>query len=141
MLKRSVFAVALVAGLCCAVCADTFLATLTKVEGNKVTFTKATYHRGKAGAAKYTFGEPVTAELAKDAAITRGHFLPADGPTATQGRLTVNPVPLKGALSQKVFKNINAGKTMRPGLITIADQGADKGKITAINFWSSGSPK
>jgi hypothetical protein len=141
MLKHSVFAVALVAGVCGSVYSETFLATITKVEGNKVTFKKAAYHAGKVGAEKYTFEGPMTAVVTQDVAITRGHFLPADGPTATGGRLTGKTFPLKGGLNHAGFKNLNAGKPMRPSLITIADRGADKGKITAINLWSSGSPK
>jgi hypothetical protein len=141
MLKRSAFALALIAGFTTAAYSETFLATITKVDGSKVTFKKATYHRGKGGAEKYTLDEPVTAEVTKDAAVTRGHFLPADGPTATAGRMTAKPVPLKGALDHEAFKNINAGKTSRPSLITIADRGDDKGKITAINLWASGAPK
>jgi hypothetical protein len=141
VLQRSVFTVALVAVICGSVHSDTFLATITKVQGNKVTYKKATYHRDKAVGAKYSYEEPVTVEATNDAAITWGHFVPADGPTTTEGRINVKTVPVAGGLKHRVFEKINAGKTLRPSLITTADRGADKGKITAINLWKSASPK
>jgi hypothetical protein len=141
MLRRSVLTVCLFAVICGFVHSETFLATITKVEGNKVTFKKTTYHRDRAVGSKYTYSEPVTVEVTGDAVITWGHFLPADGPMTTQGRINVKPVPIKDGLKNGIFQKFSEAKAARPSLITVADEGADKGKITAINLWKSASPK
>src|SRR5262245_2331483 len=99
MLTRCVFGVVLFFAVCGTVCADTFLATITKVEGNKVTYRKATYHRDKPGATQYTHDELVTVEVSKDAAFAKGHFLPGDGATTTEGRVTGKTTPYKDGLA------------------------------------------
>jgi hypothetical protein len=141
MLQRSVLTVSLVTLICGTVQSETFLAVISKVEGNKVTFKKATHHRDAAVGAKYRYAEPVTAEVTRDATITWGHFVPDDGPTTTKGRINVKTVPVEGGLKNPLFQKFNPAKTARPSLITTADQGANKGKITAINLWKSASPK
>jgi hypothetical protein len=144
MLPSFTSAVAIVAITFSFAYSDTFLATLTKVEGNKVTYKKATYNRDVGGAAtsKYSYDEPVTVEAAQDAAITSGHFLPAEGRSTSEGYITGKTVPIEGGLGNDLFKNLPERKTpLRPSLITIADKGDEKGKITAINLWRSASPK
>src|SRR5262245_54092458 len=118
----AIFALSAVSAL---VRSETFMATLIKVEGNMVTYKKTTYH--SAGAAgrgpKYTYAPAVTVEATKDAAITRGHFLPVGDNTST-GRLTGKQFPVDGGLGNKLFKGLAERKTpLRPGLITIADKG------------------
>src|SRR5262245_23811526 len=125
MLPRVVFAVTVLIFSSSIVVSETFLATITKVEGNKITIKKATYHPADV---KFSFAEPVMVEVTKDAALTWGHFDPREG------RIDVKTVAVEGGLNNVIFKKVNAGKAMRPSLITIADQGVDKGKITAINL-------
>src|SRR6266487_3732724 len=126
MLHRFILAATFVAVVSGVAYSETFLATIVKVEGNKVTYKKATFHRDKTGTGneRYSFAEPVTVEVAKDAAITMGHFLPlTDKPATSEARMTDRAVPIEGGLNHKLFKNINAGKATRPSLITIADKG------------------
>jgi hypothetical protein len=144
MLQRFVFATALVVIVSDSAHSVTFMATVTKVEGNKVTYKKATFHpdKGGTGLARYSFEEPVTAEAVKDAAVTIGHFLPLNGAATSEARITGKTKPVEGGLSSARFKGLAENpKPSRPSLITIAEKGSDKGKITAINLWSSGGPK
>src|SRR5262245_40755734 len=87
--------------------ADTFMAKLTRVEGNKVTYKKTTFHRDDR---KMSYEAPVTVEITKDAAITWAHFSPADGPTTSEGRINAPKVAVEGALNNGFFKAINKGK-------------------------------
>jgi hypothetical protein len=144
MLCRFLLAVAVVGVLSSLAHSEVFMATIIKVEGNKVTYRKATFHRDKGGTglARYSFGEPVTAEATKEVAVTMGHFLPTDGPVTSAGRKTGKAKTVAGGLSNERFKGLaEKAKTSRPSLITIAEMGSDAGKITAINLWSSGAPK
>jgi hypothetical protein len=144
MPHRFTLAVAVVATVSGLAHSETFMATIIKVEGNRVTYKKATFHRNKAGTglARYSFGEPVTAEAAKDVAVTTGHFLPADGAVTSEGRRTGRTKSVEGGLSNDRFKRLaQSARPSRPSLITIADEGSDKGRITAINLWSSAAPK
>jgi hypothetical protein len=144
MPHRFVLAVAVVVVVSSLAHSDTFMATIIKVEGNKVTYKKATFHRDKGGTglARYSFGEPVTAEATRDVVVTMGHFLPADGAVTSEARKTGKTKPVEGGLSNDRFKGLaEKANPSRPSLITIADKGSDKGRITAINLWSSGTPK
>jgi hypothetical protein len=144
MPHRFVLAVAVVAMVSSLAHSETFMATIIKVEGNKVSYKKATFHRDKGGTglARYSFAEPVTAEATKEVAVTLGHFLPAYGAVTSEGRTTGQTKPLAGGLSNDRFKRLaEKAQPSRPSLITIAEKGSDKGKITAINVWSSGAPK
>ena len=74
--------------------------------------------------------------------VTTGHFLPAAGAVTSEGRKTGKTKPVEGGLRNDRFRGLAAkAKPSRPSLITIADKGSDKGKITAINLWSSAAPK
>jgi hypothetical protein len=145
MRQRFVFALALVAIPSSFAYSETFMATLVKVEGSKVTYKKATYNPdgGADPNSLYRYEMPVTVEVTKDAAITRGHFLPAEDRNTSKGRLTGKTTPLEGGLSNGLFKRLleKEKAPTRPSLITTADEGSDKGKITAINLWSSAAPK
>jgi hypothetical protein len=144
MPHRFVLAVAVAGVLSSLAHSETFMATIVRVEGNKVIYKKATFHRDKAGTgiARYSFEGPVTAEAAKGVTVTMGHFLPADGAATSTGRKTGKTIPVEGGLNNDRFKGLTENpKPSRPSLITIADEGAEKGKITAINLWSSGGPK
>jgi hypothetical protein len=52
--------------------ADDFTATITKVDGNNVTYQK--YKKGKKGAKGEKDGDPVTIAVAKDAKVAKGMF-------------------------------------------------------------------
>jgi hypothetical protein len=118
---------------CGIACGDTFLATIVKVDGTKVTLKKATYN--PAGVAdKYKYDDPITIEATKDAAVTVGHFLPTDT------KIPEQTTPLKDGMKNPAFGKLGDRPT-RPGLVTVADKGDDKGKLTAINFWKSAAPK
>jgi hypothetical protein len=117
------------------------LAVIDKVEGNKVTYRKATFHRDRGS--KYSYAEPVTVEAAKGVSVTMGHFLPAkEDRTTSDGRITGKTAPVKDGLGNALFQKLSARqKPIRPSLSTVDDEGADKGKITAINLWKSAAPK
>jgi hypothetical protein len=137
MLPRCAVALLLMAFVVGVAHSDTFLANITKVDGNKITYQKATYEPGANGdpLAKYIYAEPVTVEITKDAALTMGHFLPTDP------RIPKNATPLEGGLDHPFFKKLAERKMIRPSVIVIADKEENKGKIIGINLWKSGSPK
>jgi hypothetical protein len=136
MLPRCGLAVVFVAVAVCVASADTFLATITKVEGNKVTYKKTTYPAEGGPPTKYRYDEPVTVEVTKEVAITQGHFLPDDV------RIPRDATPVEGGLDNPYFKKLAERKMpARPCLISVADKDGDKGKITAINLWMSAYPK
>jgi hypothetical protein len=116
---------------------ETFMVMITKVEDNKVTYKKATHNPGL-GKPGYFYDEPVTVEATKDAEITQGHYLPVKG--TSEGRMTDKKVPIKDGLRNATF-NRSSEQGIARALITIADEGTDKGKVTAINILISGSPK
>lgn len=121
---------------------ETFIARITKVEGNKVTYEKATYNDPKARLLKgpVRYGDPVTVEATKNVAVTIGPFDLVEGRPTSEGRIKGKTFAVDGGLNSAFFQNLDKGK-LRPSLLTIADKGEDKGKITAINLWGSGEPK
>jgi hypothetical protein len=124
---------------------ETFIARITKVEGNKVTYEKATYTDPKPWLLKgpVSFDDPVTVEATKNVAVTMGPFSLVEGRPTSEGRIRGKTEQVGGGLSSIFFQDLpdKAKTRIRPSLITIADKGEDKGKITAINLWSSASPK
>jgi hypothetical protein len=123
MLPRCVVAVALVLVTGSVAHSETFLATITKVEGNKVTFRKMVRNLDRSGgpAMKYLLEDPVTVEATADAAIAFGDF----------SDLRRNE-PIEGGLNAGFFKT-PTGRC----LITVADRddNNNEGKITAITVW------
>jgi hypothetical protein len=65
----AVFVMTVVIGLAMA---DDFTASITKVDGNKVTYQK--YKKGAKGKKGEKDGDPVTIEVAKDAKVAKGMF-------------------------------------------------------------------
>jgi len=141
MLKPFLFAIAFVLCAVAFVHSETFMASIIKVDGNKVTYKKATYQLDYPGSnkAKYTYDEPAVAEVTKDAAFTVGHFVPADKPNTSEGVITVKAAPVDAGAWRQGLGDLD--KYPKKTLITISGEGADKGKITAINFWRSAFPK
>jgi hypothetical protein len=142
MLPRFVFAIAGLGLSCGLAYSETFLGTLMKVEGNKVTYKKATYNpdaKGVAVASRFSYTEAVTVELAKDVSVTGGRINYATGRISDKDKAR----PLPGGLGSRVFERLPDIPDERriPSLITIAEEGPDKGKITAINVQSSAPPK
>jgi hypothetical protein len=137
VLRRSTVAVAFAAIALTFAFGETFTASLVKVEGNKVTYKKATLNTEprKASTGRWKYADPVTVEASKGVAITQGHFLP-------DGRMHEETERIKEGLDYEVFKKLpEREKLMRPSLITIADEGSDKGKITAFRLWKSAPPR
>jgi hypothetical protein len=99
------------------VMAEEFGATITKIEGGKVTYVK--------GGKKGVTSEPATAEVSSKLKVAKGVADPD-----TKGKFNVGD-EIKGALKADEFKDASADKAVNVR-ITIADDGADKGKITQI---------
>jgi len=100
---------------------ETFFASITKVEGNKVTYKK--FEKGGKGA-----GEEVTTEAAKDVTVTKGAFGGfKKGKDADKDK---KAEPIEGGLKNEMFTKI--GEKGQFAQITIADEGDNKGKITNI---------
>ena len=143
MPRRFILAVAVAALVSGLAHSETFMATIIKVEGDKVTYKKATFHRDKAGTglARYSFAEPVTAEAAKDVAVTMGHFLPADAAVTSEGRKTGKTKPVEGGLRNDRFKRLaETAKPSRPSLITIGDKGIPKNNFQYLAMSSQIQP-
>jgi len=143
MLKTFLFAIAFVLFAVTFVHSETFMASIIKVDGNQVTYKKATYHLDYRGAPKdkYTYDEPVVAEVTKDVAVSSGHFVPAKKPNTSEGVIIVKSkaAPVVDGTWRQSLGDLE--KYPRRALITISGDGADKGKITAIIFWRSAFPK
>ena len=82
------------------VVADEFNATITKVDGNKITYQKykKSEVKGKKGEKD---GDPVTLEVAKDAKIAKG--------TQAKGKVEVGD-PIEGGLKADVFAKVSEEK-------------------------------
>jgi len=104
---------------------ETYDVKISKVKDDPLTYQK--YH--KVGDQRVC-GEPVTTQVAKEVAVTRGS---AKRFNAKKG------APVKDGLADpNITRRIE--RTV-PGQIIIADDGASKGKIIAINLNVSSPPK
>jgi len=116
---RKLLASSLVLVLCVGVTfAEQIRAAITKVDGNKVTFSKL---EGKGKEAKKT-GDEITLPVAKDVKVIR------------KGRKGQPDEPLEGGLSHKMFSR---GKDVRGVIITDADNKT----ITEIRVFGGGKKK
>jgi len=112
---------------------DTFVGNITSVEGNKVTYKK--FGGGKKGGGAKG-GEEATSEAIKDVAVTKGAGFKADPDKKGE--------KVEGGLKNEMFTKDKIGEKGIFARITVADDGADKGKITAIetiNFGAGGFKK
>jgi len=116
MAKRFVLALTFVVCTYSFASGDMFFGQITKVDGNKVTFKKF--------AKKGEKGEEVTLEAAADVTVTKGAGFKKDAEKKGE--------PLEGGLKNDLFTKIAEGKGVA-AQITTADDGANKGKITAIS--------
>jgi len=126
MFRRFVLAATFVVCAVSFAFSDTFVASITSVEGNKVSYKK--FGGKKGGGAKG--GEEGSAEAIKDVAVTKGAGFKADPDKKGE--------KLEGGLKNEVFAKDKIGEKGVFARITIADDGADKGKITAIETLTFG---
>jgi hypothetical protein len=101
----------------------TFVAQISIIQGNRVTYSKA--------------DAVTTTDAIGDVPVTLCNFDKTTGAIRPGAKKT----PLQGGLASKLFKNLEDRKATTAALITIADDGANKGKITAIHVWQSAAPK
>lgn len=102
--------------------ADEFQAVITKVDatGNKITYKKV---EGK-GKDKKVDDKATTADVASKVTVVKGKF-------DMEAMKLVDGDPIDGALKSEVLSAASDDK-MVGATITIADDGADKGKVTKI---------
>jgi len=111
-MRRFAFAVVLVAITFTFAFSDTFPARVVKVEGDTVSYQKGTKDETTK---KTTYSDTVlTAKVAKDAKVSTG---------GKKGG------PIEKGFANELFTTIEKGKGVN-GKMTIAEEGADKGKIT-----------
>ena len=99
--------------------ADELSGTITKVDGNKITFQKTKKAKGKKGKAEND-GDPITIEVAKDAKIIKGKFN-QDTKKVEDGD------PIEGGLTAEIFKG--AAEKAVNATITTSDDNKSVTKI------------
>lgn len=114
------------------VAADEFQATITKVDGNKVTFQK--FKKGEKGKKGEKDGDPVTLEVAKDAKIAKAKF--SFDKEAKKAKFEVGDA-IEGGLKNETFTKIDAEKGVGVR-ITTSD---DNKSITQILTFQFGKKK
>ena len=107
------------------VAAEEFTATITKVDGDKVTYQK--YKKGEKGKKGEKDGDAVTLTVAKDAKITKGKFNFKDKKFEAGDAI-------EGGLKSETFTKLDAEKGVT-ARITTSD---DNKSITAISTFSFG---
>jgi hypothetical protein len=132
-MKKFLFAAVCTFTLVGYVVADEFSAQITKVDGKNVSYFK-TEAGGKGGGGKgggkggfgggKRVGDEQKATAADSCKVSKGMF-DMDTKSFKAGD------PIEGGLNSDMFKNIDSEKGVNV-TITIADSGADKGKITSI---------
>jgi hypothetical protein len=118
-MKRFAFAVICTFALVSVVIAEEFTAIVTKVQGRDVTFFKVN-----------SAGGPVTTTTSIDVKVNKAKF---DKDT---NRMVAGDA-IEGGLSADILKDIDQEKGM-PMILTIADDGGNKGKITQIIVMGKG---
>jgi len=111
MIRKLVFAAfCLMVGIGIAV-ADEYNATLTKVDGNKITVQK--YKAGKKGQKGEKDGDPITIAVAKDAKIAKGTH-------AGKGKFEVGDA-IEGGLKSEILTKATEEKGVQVRVTTDAD--------------------
>jgi hypothetical protein len=133
-MKKFVFAAICSVTLTGYALADEFLAVITKVDGNNITYYKAKAAAGKGGKGgkggggfggkAEKDGDAVKGTAAAKVAVLKGAFDP-DTKEFKAGDA------IEGGLTNDMFKNASDDMPVTVTL-TIADDGADKGKITKM---------
>lgn len=117
------------------VMADEFGANITKVDGSKITYFKTKAGMGKKGGGGkgggkgfgggMKDGDAITGDASASVKVVKGMFDMDNPGTFKAGD------PIEGGLKNDMFKSIDDAKGINCR-ITVADDGADKGKITQI---------
>jgi hypothetical protein len=130
-MKKFLFAAVCTMTLVGYVVADEFTAVITKVDGKNISYFKTEAGKGgkggggkKGGGGAKKIGDEQKAVAADGIKVSKGMF-DADTKAFKAGDA------LEGGLTNEMFKSIDAEKGVGV-TITIADTGADKGKITSI---------
>jgi hypothetical protein len=105
MVRKSVGALVVMALAVGVVTADEFMASITKVDGNKITYQK--YEKGQ------KVGDAVTVEVAADTVI-------ADGKRGGAKKLVAGD-PIEGGLKNKLFPKESGDKTVTAAITTDAN--------------------
>ena len=128
MFRKQVFALVVMVAAIGFVAAEEFQATITKVDGDKITYQK--YKKGMKGKKGEKDGDPVTVTVAKDAKIVKGKFNP-DAKKLEAGDA------IEGGLKSDTFAKASEekGVTVR---ITTDD---DSKKVTQIMLFQFGGGK
>jgi len=129
MIRRFVLAVAVVAVTFTFAFSDTFVASITKVEGDKVTYKKFDFK------AKDKNAEEATATAIKDVPVTKAAGFGGKKKDADKDK---KGDPIEGGLKNEMFSKDKLGEKGVFGQITIDDDGANKGKITSIAVFQFG---
>jgi len=115
-MKKFVAAAVVLVAMFSVVVAAEINGVITKVDGNKITVQKMT--KGKKGAPAEKEGDPVVLTVAEKVSVTKA------------GKKKAAATDLEGGLKNELFTTIPEKGI--PATITIADDGADKEKVTAI---------
>lgn len=123
-MKKFVFAAVCTVTLAGFVMADEFTALITKVDGKNITYykTKAA-EGGKKGKAEKV-GDAIKGTAADKVTVAKGMFNKDDM------KFTAGDA-IEGGLTADIFKNASDDAPVN-AVITIADSGPDKGKITQV---------
>jgi hypothetical protein len=123
-MKKFALAVLFTVGMVGFVVADEFTAEITKIDGTKVTYKKAMFVKGEK---PKTDDKATTTEVSAKLAVVKGKF-DKDAGKVTDGDA------IEGGLKADAFKDVSDDKGVF-ATITVADDGADKGKITKIRLF------
>lgn len=130
MFRKLVFSMVVMVVAIGFVAAEEFQATITKVDGDKVTYQK--YKKGEKGKKGEKDGEPVTLTVAKDAKIAKGKFSFKDKKFAVEVGDAI-----EGGLKNEIFTKIDAEKG-QGARITTSDDNKSITAITIVTFGGKG---
>ena len=129
-MKKFLFAAVCTLTLVGYVIADEFSAVITKVDGNNVSYFKTKAPAGGKGGGKGGFGK-AEKDGTEQKAVAAASVKVSKGMFDMESKSFKAGDAIEGGLKNDMFKTIDAEKGVNVTL-TIADSGADKGKITSI---------
>jgi hypothetical protein len=133
-MKKFLFAAVCTLTLVGYVVADEFGAVITKVDGNNISYFKTKPPEGGKG-----FGK-AEKDGTEQKAVAAANVKVAKGMFDMESKSFKAGPDIEGGLKADMFKTIDAEKGVN-ATITIADSGADKGKITSIVTKGGGKKK
>jgi hypothetical protein len=137
-MKKFLFAAVCTLTLVGYVVADEFSAVITKVDGNNISYFKTKAPEGGKGG-KGGFGK-AEKDGTEQKAVAAANVKVAKGMFDMESKSFKAGPDIEGGLKADMFKTIDAEKGVNVTL-TIADSGADKGKITSIVTKGGGKKK